>query len=327
MKKTKKILITGGLGFIGTNLLRRLLKNSNYSFIILDKITSAGRLENLPREGEYKKRVSFIKGDVASKKAVHEAMREASVVVHLAADTHTASSLKKQAQFIKSNVIGTSRLLEASSKYDIEHFIYISSSEVYGNQKEGIEMNEEHPLVPVSPYAVTKLAADRLVYSYYLTQQLPVVILRPFNTYGPYQYIEKMIPLFITRLMRNLPIILHHGGRQTRDWLFVDDHVSAIERALNVPLGMTKGEIFNIGTGKNTSTKEVAFLILDMLNKNKKLIRIEESSLPGTMGNVGISKKATKVLGWKHLMSIEDGIERTVKWYKKNRKWWDRFIK
>lgn len=320
----KKILVTGGLGFIGTNLIQRLLKTTDYSIVVLDKFTYAARPDSIFLNGKIKKRLTLIKGDVANKKSVREAMKDISVVIHLAASTHTVSSFKDPANFIKANVIGTSQLLDAASKNSIDKFIYISSSEVYGDRKKGKTMNEDHPLVPVSPYAVTKLAADRLAYSYFLTKKLPIVILRPFNTYGPYQHTEKMIPLFITRLLKNMPIHLHNGGKQTRDWVFVEDHVSAIESVINTKIDKIKGEIFNIGTGESASTREVAELILAALKKNKDLLFVEKSSQPGTMGNVGISRKAQKVLKWKSKVSLEEGIKKTVEWYKKNRSWWDK---
>ncbi len=320
MKKT--VLITGGLGFIGTNLIHALLRETNYSFIILDKVTYAGRIDNLPQKVKDRKRIQFVEGDIINKNIVLSVLKNTSMVIHLAANTHTARSLKDPLSFVKTNVLGTTQLLDVASKYPIQKFIYISSSEVYGDRKEKTPMDENHPLNPVTPYAVTKLAADRMAYSYYLTKKLPIVILRPFNTYGSYQHTEKMIPLFITRLLKNEPITLHHGGLQKRDWVFVEDHVRAIFLALITPIEKINGEIFNIGTGKATSTKTVAELIAKALNKNKNLVQVEKTSLPGTMSNVGVSKKAEKILGWKNEVSLEEGIAKTALWYKKNPDWW-----
>ena len=269
---SKKILVTGGLGFIGTNLIQKLLKTTDDSFIILDAQMYKGALNNLPRDTSFKKRITFIGGDITKKKNVEKVVEQVQVIIHLAASTHTATSFKKPTDFIKTNVIGTARLLDAAFKYSVDRFIYISSSEVYGNRQKHEKMDEKHPFAPISPYAVTKLAADRLVYSYHLTKKLPVVILRPFNTYGPYQQTEKMIPLFISRLLKNLPITLNMGGKQKRDWVFIDDHLRAIEAALNATDSKVHGESFNIGTGRSVSTKKVALLILKELNKGRSFL-------------------------------------------------------
>ncbi len=324
MKKT--ILVTGGLGFIGTNLVKRLLRVTDYHIVILDKSTYAGRIENILDNAKTQKRVKIIKGDVTKKRDVNDAIKNVTSVVHMAADTHASRSLKNALPIVRTNVIGTTILLEAVEKHEVERFILLSSSEVYGDQIKGVPMDEKHPLNPVTPYAASKLASDRIAYSFFLAKKLPVVIIRPFNAYGPYQHLEKMIPLFITRLLRGLPITLNHGGKPKRDWVYVDDHGRAIETLLKEPNEKVLGEIFNIGTGKATSIKDIAQLILKALGMNSSYLKIKHNSLPETAENVGISKKAKKILGWTPKISLEEGIQKTVQWYKNNRLWWEKIV-
>lgn len=322
--KSKTVLITGGLGFIGTNIIRHLLVTSDYNILVLDKATYAGRPENLPDDRQTQRRVRLIKGDITKRRVVEDCIKQSTMVLHLAADTHAGRSLTRALPTVMTNVIGTTILLESIEKFPVERFILFSSSEVYGNQVPGMPMNETHSLNPVSPYAASKLAADRLAYSFYLTKTLPVTILRPFNAYGPYQHPEKMIPLFITRLIKDQPIFLNHGGKQSRDWVYVKDHARAVELVMKAAPAKVKGEIFNIGTGEATTIREIAEIILNVLKKDTSYLRIASSSLPETMGNIGISDKARKVLSWKPSVSLEAGIQKTVHWYQKNRRWWDR---
>lgn len=322
--KHKTILITGGLGFIGTNVIRRLLANTPDDILIFDKITYAGRVDNLPQDKKTRSRIHFYKGDITKKRSVFAAVKEADIVVHLAADTHTFRSLTYAVPTVLTNVLGTALLLEASRKHPVERFIQISSSEVYGNSLPDVEMDENHPLNPVSPYAASKLAADRLAYSFYQSQGVPTTVLRFFNAYGPYQFPEKMVPLFITRLLKKQPISLNHGGRQVRDWVFVEDHAKAIETIITSPADLVVGEVFNIGTGTATSIREVAELICRQLNLGNEYIRIAESSKVETMGNVGISRKVKQKLGWGPQTSLTEGLNRTIDWYKENQSWWDR---
>jgi len=320
----KTVLITGGLGFIGTNLIRHLLKTTSFSLLVLDKATYAGRPENLPDTQEARKRIDIIRGDITKRRDVLKAVKRSDMVVHMAADTHTFRSLTHAVPTMITNTIGTTMLLEASEKFGIERFVMLSSSEVYGNQMPGIPMDEEHPLNPVTPYAVSKLAADRLAYSFYVTKKIPTVILRLYNAYGPYQHPEKMVPLFITRLLKNLPISLNHGGLQKRDFVFVEDHARAITSALTALREKVEGQAFNIGNGKATPIKDVARQILKTLQKDEKLIQIAQSSQPETMGNVGVSRKAKRILGWEPQVSLHEGLTQTALWYQSHRTWWDR---
>lgn len=324
MKKKQVILITGGLGFIGTNVIRRLLNKTDSDVLIFDKVTYAGRVDNLPRDKKNRSRIHFYKGDITKKRTVDAAVKQADIVVHLAADTHTFRSMTYSIPTVLTNVLGTALLLEAARKYPVERFIQISSSEVYGNTLPGKEMDETHPLNPVSPYAASKLSADRLAHSFYQSHGVPVTVLRFFNAYGPYQFPEKMVPLFITRLLKRQPITLNHGGRQVRDWVFVEDHARAIETIITAPREQVAGEVFNIGTGKATSIRAVAELINRELGLGPEYIQVAESSQVETMGNVGISRRVKEKLGWAPETTLEQGLQQTIAWYKDNRSWWDR---
>lgn len=322
MKDT--ILITGGLGFIGSNVIIHLLKTTPYSILIFDK---TGNTSNLPNISDIKKRVHIMQGDILKKRSIQQAVRESSIIIHMAAATHAGKSISQSLSTITTNVIGTTMLLEAAEKYPVERIIIYSSSEVYGNQLSGIPMDESHPLNPVSPYAASKVATDRIGYAFHLSKHLPVTVVRPFNAYGPLQHPEKMIPLFITRLLRDKPISLNHGGKQKRDWVFIEDHARAIEAIIKAPSEKVLGNVFNIGTGKSTSVAEVARLILKALKKSeKKYLQIAQSGVAETSGNVGISKHLERTLEWKAKTSLEEGIDKTVKWYKKNESWWGKFI-
>lgn len=318
----KKVLITGGLGFIGTNLVRRLLASTDYEITILDKFTYAATIPGIS-DLETSRRISIIKGDICKRGDVEHAVKNASIVIHLAADTNAYLSLSHASQFIHTNVYGTTVLLETLEKHSVDRVILLSSSEVYGNKIGRMPMDENHVLHPVTPYAASKLAAEFVTLSFYLTKKIPAVIFRAFNAYGPYQYPEKMIPLFITHLLQNLPITLSNGGKPKRDWIYVDDIARAIELALQMPIEKIQGEVFNLGTGKATSVATVADLILKTIGKNQSLIKIAPSSRPETMGNVGVSKKVERVIGWRHEVSLVEGISRTVDWYKSNELWWN----
>jgi len=321
--KQHNVLITGGLGFIGTNLIRRLLKTTSFTITILDKLSDPKKSHNLPSDKTTKGRVKIVGGDVLKKKLVESLFQDAYAIVHMAANTNTFNSTTSALPAMRTNVIGTTIMLEAALKNQAEKFILFSSSGVYGNKIKGIPMDENHPLIPVNPYGASKLAADRIAYSFFLTNKLPVVILRPFNVYGPYQSTNKMIPLFITRLIKNLPIYLNHGGKQKRDWLYVEDLLNAVETIIKTPKKKVAGEIFNLGSGKTNTIAQTAKLILKKLHKNRDLIQISKSSQPEVLGNVGISKRIKQVLGWKPQYTLDAGLNKIINWYLNNRSWWD----
>jgi len=323
----KTVLITGGLGFIGTNITRRLLAQTSYRIRILDREARRERIKELVTWAAERRRVTVVSGDITNKRDIARAIFGVQYVIHLAADTHAGRSLSHALPVVRTNVIGTTMILEASVRAGIERFILFSSSEVYGNKEAHVPMDEAHPLNPVTPYAASKLAADRLAYSYYLTGKLPVTILRPFNAYGPYQHPEKMIPLFITRLLTDKAITLNHGGKPVRDWIHVDDIARAVVMVLNAPAKKVAGGIFNIGTGKSTAVRTVARMIVRALGRDEQSLRVVRDSAPETMGNVGISKRAHRVLGWEPNIPLSVGIKKTVAWYTNNRSWWQGLVR
>lgn len=233
MKKT--VLLTGAAGFIGSNLLDHLFhRYPEYSFMVLDSLTYAGNQKNIPEEIRHSGRFEFWYGDITNPYIVNELMSRANLVVHMAAETHVARSIFDNSKFFMTDVIGTQTLVNALLKNNsVERFIHISTSEVYGTSSQDA-MDEEHPLNPMSPYAGAKAGADRLVYSYWSYADLPMVILRPFNNYGPKQHLEKMIPRFITSAIKNEPLTVHGDGEAKRDLLYVQDHCDAIDRALHL---------------------------------------------------------------------------------------------
>ncbi len=312
------VLITGGLGFIGSNLVRKLLAKTDFKIIVFDKVTKIGKISNLPGGADAKKRITLVKGDICNKNTLNTAVKKANYVIHLAALTNASESIDSPEKFFKVNVMGTLNVMEACEKNPVKRIIVLSSSEVYGNKLDKLKMDENHPLSPVTPYAVSKMAAEQLALSYFRTKSLPVVILRAFNVYGPFQYPEKMVPIFISRLLKNQTIKVNNGGKPMRDWIYVEDIADAIIKTITYKKRGIEGNIFNLGTGKPTSIKKVAERILKTCKKDKNFLEIDYSPKSETMQNVGISSKALKHFGWKSRTSFSDGIQKTVKWYAEN---------
>ncbi|MDQ3858340.1 MAG: GDP-mannose 4,6-dehydratase, partial [Actinomycetota bacterium] len=262
--RQKRVLVTGGCGFIPSNFIRHLLANTPYDVVSLDALTYAGNIENL-RDVMGHERLSFVQGDITDLALVRDVVADVDVIVNAAAESHVEKSiLEGGAQFVKTNVEGTRILLDAIREAPIDRFILISSSEVYGTA-ERAPMDEEHPLNPRSPYAATKAGADRLAYAYHLTYDLPIVIVRPFNNYGPFQHPEKVLPRFIIQALRDEPLTVHGDGHATRDWLYVEDHAEAIERIVAAPVDDLAGEVVNVATGVDISVAEIADLVLAAL--------------------------------------------------------------
>jgi dTDP-glucose 4,6-dehydratase len=314
-------LVTGGAGFIPSNLIRHLLAKTDHEVVSLDALTYAGNLENLADVMSHE-RLSFVHGDIRDKELVRELADGVDVIVNAAAESHVEKSISDGAsEFVTTNVEGTQILLDAIRETPVERFILISSSEVYGTA-ESDPMDEEHPLNPRSPYAATKAGADRLAYSYWTTYGLPIVIVRPFNNYGPRQHPEKVVPRFITQALADEPLTIHGDGGASRDWLFVDDDAEAIERIIEAPLDPISGEVFNIATGVDISVTDIADLVLRVLGKSPEL-RAHVPERPGQVRrHIGSIEKAERLLGWRAQTSFEDGLERTVSWYRENEAWW-----
>src|SRR6266568_699643 len=245
---TKRVLVTGGAGFISSGFVRYLLVATPWEVVSLDALTYAGSLENLADVMSHP-RLAFVHGDIRDAELVRELVEGVDVIVNAAAESHVEKSIHAGAsEFVTTNVEGTQILLDAIRRTPVERFVLVSSSEVYGTA-EYAPMDELHPLNPRSPYAGTKAGADRLAYSYYITYGLPIVIVRPFNNYGPRQHPEKVVPRFITQALADEPLTVHGSGHASRDWLYVDDDAEAIEAVIDAPLETVAGEVINVATG------------------------------------------------------------------------------
>lgn len=314
----ERILVTGGAGFIGSNFIRYMLERHSYSIINLDALTYCGNLENL-RDVEDHPRYTFIRGSITDRELVNRIIRDVDAVINFAAESHVDRSIQDPEIFIKTNVLGTQTLLEASRREGIERFIQISTDEVYGSAETGY-FTEETPLAPNSPYSASKAAADLMVRAYHRTYGLPVNITRCSNNYGPYQFPEKLIPLMITNALEDCPLPVYGDGMNVRDWLHVEDHCSAIDLVLHHG---REGEVYNIGGNNERRNIDIVRLILRELGKDESLIRFVEDR-PGHDRRYAID--ATRIrneLGWKPRYSFREGIRETINWYIRNRKWWE----
>jgi len=316
-----KLLVTGGAGFIGSNFILHWLKSNPKDYIInLDLLTYAGNLENL-KSVEGSSNYQFVRGDVSDVDLVNSLVKEGvDLIVHFAAETHVDRSIKESEVFVRTNVLGTHVLLEAARKKNIR-FHHISTDEVYGSLQlnDSSKFNEETPYDPRSPYSASKAASDHLVRSYFHTHKLPVTITNCSNNYGPFQFPEKFIPLFITNLMEDKKVPLYGEGVNVRDWLYVEDHCKAIE--LVIKKGKV-GETYCIGGNSEKSNREIAELLVKKFGKDKEYIE-KVTDRKGHDLRYGIDTgKVEKELGWKPKVSFEEGIDKTIEWYKKNENWW-----
>jgi dTDP-glucose 4,6-dehydratase len=317
----KRVLVTGGAGFIPSNFIRWLLANTPWEIVSLDALTYAGNLENLADVMSHE-RLSFVHGDVRDEVLVRDVVENVDVIVNAAAESHVEKSIRDGAsEFVTTNVEGTQILLDAIREHPVERFILISSSEVYGTA-EGDPMDEQHPLNPRSPYAATKAGADRLAYSYFVTYGLPVVIVRPFNNYGPRQHPEKVVPRFITQALREEPLTIHGDGHASRDWLFVDDDAEAIVTLIDAPVADVAGEVVNVATGVDLTVEEIADRVLAALDKPASL-KMHVGERPGQVDrHIGSTDKLARLTGWRARTSFDEGLARTVAWYRENEAWW-----
>jgi dTDP-glucose 4,6-dehydratase len=317
----KRVLVTGGAGFISSNFIRHLLAETDHQVVTLDALTYAGNLENLAEVMSHP-RLSFVHGDIRDAGLVRELIEGVDVIVNAAAESHVEKSIQHGAsEFVTTNVEGTQILLDAIRVTPVERFILISSSEVYGTA-ESAPMDEEHPLKPRSPYAATKAGADRLAYSYWTTYDLPIVIVRPFNNYGPHQHPEKVVPRFITQALADEPLTVHGDGHASRDWLYVGDDAEAIQAVIDAPIGQVAGEVLNVATGVDISVADIATLVLEAFGKPPHLVRHVPERLGQVDRHIGSTEKAQRLLGWQARTSFEEGLERTVAWYRDNEAWW-----
>ena len=317
-----KILVTGGAGFIGSNFIRSILRrNPNDEVINLDKLTYAGNLENL-REVERDPRYTFIRGDIADTETVTSALgKGVDAVVNFAAESHVDRSIEDASVFLQTNVLGTQVLLEAGKRRGIGRFVQISTDEVYGSLGPEGSFSEDSPLQPNSPYAASKTSADLLVRAYYKTFDLPCIVTRCSNNYGPYQFPEKLIPLFITNALAHEPVPIYGDGLYIRDWIHVEDHCRAIDLVLREG---EPGEVYNIGGGAEITNLDLTRMILKKLNRPESLIRPVKDR-PGHDRRYAInSSKLRDRLGWHPSYTFEEGMGETIRWYLENTSWWQK---
>jgi len=322
----KTIFLTGGCGFIGSNFVKYLFDNYDYKIIVLDALTYASCLDNIPQNIKNDSRFEFWFGNIRSSDLVNKLMAKSDVVVHMAAESHITRSIFDNVIFYETDVLGTQSVANAVlNNPNIERFIHISTSEVYGTALE-IPMTETHPLYPKTPYASAKAGADRLVYSYWATYNIPAIIIRFFNAYGQNQHLEKVIPRFITSALLDKPLTIHGSGEYTRDWNYVGDLCQALDRVLHISLDKVNGQVFNIGTGKDTSIKTIAEMILDKLHKPKSLITYMGERLGQVDRHISSTDKALEVVGWKAETDFNSGLDKTLRWYMNNYDWWQKLL-
>ncbi len=306
------ILVTGGSGFIGINLVLRLLKSTPHNIIVLTRMKMRYAISKFPRT----KRVSFVYSNILQKNLLERAVKKSTIIIHLASDTNPIVSLVDTIKMIRSNIVGTTNVLELAQKYKIKRVILLSSGGVYGNRVKGRKMDEKHPLCPITPYAVSKLSADLVANTFFSNFKTPIIILRPFNVYGPHQSINKVIPIFITKLLRNLPIVLNHGGKQKRDFVYIDDLIFAIELVLKAPIDKVVGETFNISSDYAVPMRKIADIIIQKLGKARTFLEMPKKSNLEVLDSSGSSDKIKKVLRWSPNFSLERGLSVTIAWYK-----------
>lgn len=313
-----KILVTGGAGFIGSCFIRQSLNNyPNDKIINLDALTYAGNIENLDdikNDSNYQ----FVKGNICDKKLVQELVNEVDVIINFAAESHVDRSISSPEIFIETNVSGTLNLLQAAKEAKIERYLQISTDEVYGTLGKDGYFHETTPLAPNSPYSASKASADMLVRAYYETYKMPTLITRCSNNYGPYQYPEKLIPFFISQLLKGQKVPVYGDGLNVRDWLYVYDHC----RAINTVLRKGKvGEVYNIGGHNEKTNLEITHLILEAMGKDESSIQYVQDRLGHDKRYAIDNHKIQTELGWKPSVTFEEGIQLTIDWYLNNQNW------
>ena len=320
----KTVLVTGGAGFIGSNFVRHLYnKYPDYRLLVVDALTYAGNVQNCPEGSLGSGRYEFWYGDVRNGELMDTLVSQSDVVVHMAAESHVTRSIYDNRLFFETDVLGTQTVANAVVKHRdrVERFIHISTSEVYGTA-EAEKMSEDHPLNPMSPYASAKCGADRLVYSYWATYDIPAVIVRPFNNYGPYQHLEKAVPRFVTSCILKEPLTVHGDGSAARDWIFVEEHCEALDRLLHTDLEKIKGQVINIGSGHHRSVLEVAEAVLEAMRPTDSQIQFIGDRPGQVFRHTCDATKIKSLLDWQPRLSFEEGLSRTARWYRDNETWW-----
>jgi dTDP-glucose 4,6-dehydratase len=317
-----KILVTGGAGFIGSNFVCYILRqHADWEVVDLDNLTYAGNLENVG-DVEGNRRYRFTKGDIADRELIHKLLgQDFDVIVNLAAESHVDRSISDPSPFVRTNVQGTQVLLEGAREHGVRLFLQVSTDEVYGSLGEQGKFTEESPLLPNSPYAASKAAADCLCRAYYHTYGSPVIITRCTNNYGPFQFPEKFIPLIITNALEGKEIPIYGDGLNVRDWVHVEDHC----RALDLIIQQGKpGEVYNIGANNEKTNVVLVKHILDIMERPQSLMKFV-TDRPGHDCRYALdTSKVERELGWRPDISFEDGIKKTIRWYIENEPWWRR---
>lgn len=313
-----RLVVTGGMGFIGSAFVLRRLTATKDEIVVVDKLTYAGNPNNLK---DYKDdpRLTFVRGDVCDRALMDRVTKDADAVVHFAAETHVDRSILEAGAFVTTDVVGTFIVLEACRKADVDRILHISTDEVYG-EASGHPCKEDAPLMPKSPYAASKAGADRLAFSYFATYGLPVVISRCTNNYGPYQHPEKLIPLFVTNALEDKPLPVYGTGRNTRDWIHVDDHCAALDVLLKSK--GVEGEVFNIGASEEHSVNEIGAAVLRILGKPANLLKPVEDRPGHVLRHAVDWSKIRTRLKWTPSRSFANGLKETVAWYRENDWWW-----
>lgn len=324
----KNILITGGAGFIGSNFVYYILnKYPSYKVICVDALTYAGNIETLEKALK-NSQFKFYKADITDREKIFEIFERESpqIVVNFAAESHVDRSILNPELFLRTNVIGTQVLMDASRHYNVERYHQVSTDEVYGDlplDRPDLFFTEETPLHTSSPYSASKAAADLLVQAYYRTFNLPITLSRCSNNYGPYQFPEKLIPLMVINALQDKVLPVYGKGENVRDWLYVEDHCEAIDSIIH---DGKVGEVYNIGGHNEKTNIEVIKIILKEIGKPNSLIHYV-GDRPGHDRRYGIDpSKMRDTLGWKPKTSFDEGIKRTIRWYLENEKWWDHII-
>ncbi len=317
-----KILVTGGAGFIGSNFIRHMLEaHPGYHILNLDLLTYAGNLETLADIHD-RENYRFVRGDIADLALLEQLFREGfDAVVNFAAESHVDRSIEDPTQFLKTNLLGTQALLETALRHGVKRFLQISTDEVYGSLGQEGEFTERTNLAPNSPYSASKAAADLLARAYWKTYDLALLVTRCSNNYGPFQFPEKLIPLFITNAMAGEPLPIYGDGLYVRDWIYVRDHCIALDLVLHEG---TPGEVYNVGAGEERTNLEITQYILEKLGKDASLVR-HVKDRPGHDRRYAIdSSKIQKELGWKPETSFQGGMDQTVQWFIDNESWWQK---